>query len=168
MKHKLLISAVVFGLVACGPSNKDSGFDQESSNDIPARAELPLDQSDTITIIAQGANMAEMKYDTKSIRVPANKKITIALVNESTDATMPHNIVFIQKGTANDVGQAGIQHKDNGYVNPNEKNVIAHSAVAPVGETVYLTFTTPTPGDYEFICSYPGHWGLMKGKFLTR
>lgn len=168
MKNTVIILATVLSIVACGPSNKDSGFDNEPSNDKPARAELPLDESDTITVVAQGATMAEMKYDTKTIRVPANKEITIALVNQSTDATMPHNIVFIQKGTANDVGQAGMQHKDNGYINPNEENVIAHSAVAPMGETVYLTFTTPKSGDYEFICSYPGHWGLMKGKFSTR
>jgi azurin len=52
-------------------------------------------------------------------------------------------------------------------VNPEDKRVIAYSALALMGETVYFTFTTPTAGEYEFICSYPGHWGRMKGKFVT-
>jgi len=112
--------------------------------------------------------MSEMKFNKKVIRVPANKNITIALTNRSSDATMPHNIVIIKKGFANDVGQAGLSHKENAYVKPNDQNVIAHSPLAQIGETVYFSFKTPRIGNYEFICSYPGHWGLMKGEFITK
>ena len=167
MKQLAIITLTLFA-IACGPASNDSGSEKETKNDMPARAELPLNENDTITIVGMGATMNEMKYDTKVLRVPADKEITVELVNESTDATMPHNLVVIQKGTANDVGQGGLQHKENGYVNPNDENVIAHTPVAQMGETVYVTFTTPAAGDYDFICSYPGHWGLMNGRFVTR
>ena len=108
-----------------------------------------------------------MRFDIATLAVPANKQITIALENVGTDPTMPHNMVIVEQGTGADVGQDGLKFKDNSYVNPEDKRVIAYSALAPMGETVYFTFTTPTAGEYEFICSYPGHWGRMKGKFVT-
>jgi len=159
----ILATALIIG---CTSSPNEA---QESTqNAAPLVAEGPVDQSDTITVIASGANMSEMKFDKKAIRVPANKTLTISLKNESTDATMPHNIVIVNEGKANDVGQAGLHHKENSYVQPNDPNVIAHSPLAQIDQTVYFTFTTPAAGDYAFICSYPGHWGMMKGKFLTR
>jgi azurin len=168
MKY-ILISILAITLIACGGGQKDTGFDTDTEelSSEPVKATSPVDESDTIRIVALGANMTEMKFDTKSIKVPAGKEITILLVNESTDATMPHNIVFIEEGTANEVGQGGVTFKDNGYINPEDENVIAHSPLVQIGETAYFTFTTPAAGDYEFICSYPGHWGMMKGKFVT-
>ncbi|MBT6236409.1 MAG: hypothetical protein HOI49_10035 [Bacteroidetes bacterium] len=155
-------------LVACG--NNNSGFSADESTELstePVKVTTPLNTADTITIIASGANMSEMKFNLKSLKVPAGKTLTVALENQSTDATMPHNIVFIQEGKANDVGQAGLHNKENGYVSPDDKNVIAHSPLVQIGETAYFTFTTPAAGNYEFICSYPGHWGMMKGAFVT-
>lgn len=166
--RNILIAIAILGTIGCSQSTDKKGFDDKPLDTTPVRAEVKVDDSDTIVLVGSGATMSEMKFDKKTIAVPADKEITIALVNESTDASMPHNVVIINEGTANDVGQAGLKFKDNGYVNPEDSNVIAHSEVAQMGETVYLTFTTPSAGDYEFICSYPGHWGLMKGKFLTR
>ena len=38
-----------------------------------------------------------------------------------------------------------------------------------VGEIVTLSFQAPeTPGDYPFICSFPGHWLTMKGVMRVR
>jgi len=32
------------------------------------------------------------------------------------------------------------------------------------GGSFTLTFTAPaTPGDYPFICTFPGHWRIMQG-----
>ena len=164
IKNTLILATLLIWGCTSAPSNKQENTQAAT----PLVAEGPVDQSDTITVIASGADMSEMTFDIKAIRVPANKTLTIALKNESTDATMPHNLVIVQEGKANDVGQAGVRYKENSYVKPNDPNVIAHSPLAQINQTVYFTFTTPTAGDYAFICSYPGHWGMMKGKFLTR
>ncbi|MFB1002533.1 MAG: plastocyanin/azurin family copper-binding protein [Bacteroidia bacterium] len=169
MTNYITLSVLALSLIACSGGQKDcfgSAESQELST-TPVKATISVDQSDTIYVVATGANMSEMRFDTKSIKVPAGKELTVALENQSTDATMPHNIAFIQEGTANEVGQGGLSFKENGYVNPDDKNVIAHSPVVQIGETKYFTFTTPAAGDYAFICSYPGHWGMMKGKFIT-
>ena len=32
------------------------------------------------------------------------------------------------------------------------------------GETQALRFQAPTePGDYPYLCTFPGHWTIMKG-----
>jgi azurin len=168
MIKNTLALIIVATLLSC--SNSNTGFDKKEEKKSPsASLELntPIDNSDTIWVVASGADMSQIKFDTKLIKVPTAKLLTIALQNKSTDATMPHNLVIIQPGTANDVGQAGYKFLDNGYVAPDDKNVIAHSPVAQINETVYFTFTTPAAGEYQFICSYPGHWGLMKGTFIT-
>jgi azurin len=162
----IITAAFIASLTAC--STSDSTSDKNEAADAPVQvATTPVNQQDTILVVATGANMSEMKFDVKTIKVPAGKQLTIALKNESTDATMPHNFAIIQAGTANDVGQSGLNFKDNAYIDPANKNVIAHSPLAQINETVYFTFSTPTAGEYEFICSYPGHWGMMNGKFIV-
>ena len=165
MKNILILTIVLLSLFACSDgSTKTKTVEKSEQGPV---ATTPVNNNDTVTITAMGANMSDMKFDIKTLKVPANKEITIALVNESTDATMPHNVVFIEQGTANDVGQAGLKFSEQGYVNPEDENVIANSPVVQINETAYFSFTTPAAGDYEFICSYPGHWGRMKGKFIT-
>ncbi len=168
MKY-IVYSTLLLSLWACSGSQKD-GFSEENEKELstaPAKIMIPLDERDTIRVIATGETMSEMRFDLKNIKVPAGKKLTIALENQSTDATMPHNIVIIREGKGNEVGQAGLAYKENHYVKPNDENVLAHSPLVQIGETEYFTFTTPAAGDYSFICSYPGHWGLMKGAFIT-
>lgn len=167
MKYLSIVALVIFMAACSQPKNQT-----ESSNQSSEAAEMPETTTDgvatdTIRIAGSGNTMAEIKFSKSQIIVAPKTMITVALTNNSTNASMPHNIVFIEKGKGNDVGQAGVMHKDNGYVKPNDINVIAHSKVANIGETVYVTFETPASGEYEFICSYPGHWSLMKGDFIV-
>ena len=47
--------------------------------------------------------------------------------------------------------------------------VIAHTGIVGGGEgdTKELTieFAAPEPGDYPFLCSFPGHFAMMNGTF---
>jgi azurin len=39
--------------------------------------------------------------------------------------------------------------------------------VTPQGRAE-LTFTAPkTPGRYPFLCTFPGHWRLMRGELIV-
>lgn len=164
--NKFLFVFIIITWLGCGTNQQNTGFEDNNTNETQPKAQSKMITSDTLKIEASGATMSEMRFNKKVIRVPSNKILTIGLINRSTDATMPHNLVIIEPETANSVGQNGLKYKKNAYVNPKDKNVIAHSPLAQIGETVYFTFKTPAPGNYEFICSYPGHWGLMKGKFI--
>jgi azurin len=54
------------------------------------------------------------------------------------------------------------------YVPKSKKVLHATRMVAPLSATA-LRFTAPkTPGDYPYICTFPGHWIIMKGVMVVR
>ncbi len=151
-------------LVFACTSPKEDKSTQETE---PINKSQTFETNDTLHVIASGDLMSDIKFSVDTIIVQSDKSLTISLENQSTMEAMPHNLVIIKSGTANDVGQGGLKFKDNGYVNPEDANVIAHSPLAQIGETVLFSFHAPAPGNYEFICSFPGHWGLMKGVLIV-
>ena len=60
--------------------------------------------------------------------------------------------------------QSGMSSK---YI-PNNSNVIAGSDLANPGETIILEFDAPKKGNYEFLCTYPGHSEMMRGYFFVK
>ena len=56
--------------------------------------------------------------------------------------------------------------KDNGYI-PEGDDIIAHTKMIGGGESVEITFDAPAAGTYDYICPFPGHYGIMKGKFIV-
>ncbi|MFB2119387.1 PVC-type heme-binding CxxCH protein [Parapedobacter sp. 2B3] len=107
-----------------------------------------------------------MQYDKKLITVPAGKRIT--LVFENPDG-MQHNLLIIQPGTLDIVGKAAddmlrsSEAYEKQYI-PDIPEVLHHTALVNPGESVTLEFTAPTePGDYPYLCTFPGHWRGMNG-----
>src|SRR6185437_13419853 len=120
------------------------------------------------TIHAVGNNMSEMHYDVSEIDAPANSKMKITLINDATDPSMQHNIVIVKPGDADSVAMHGITAGiAKGFV-PDEPAVIAGSGLTKPGGKTELSFTTPAAGEYKFICTYPGHYQKMNGKFIVK
>ena len=47
---------------------------------------------------------------------------------------------------------------------PDSPNVLVASRLLNAGESTLVTFDAPTePGEYPFVCSFPGHWVTMRG-----
>ena len=52
---------------------------------------------------------------------------------------------------------------DKSFV-PTMKEVLYFTPLVAPEQSFQLSFTTPAaPGDYPFICTFPGHWRVMKG-----
>ena len=107
-----------------------------------------------------------MRYDTKILTVKAGQPIVLTLENPDI---MQHNIVFCKPGTAEKVGKAADvlardpKGADKNYV-PQLPEVLAATPLVNPGESFTLEFTAPTqPGDYPFVCTFPGHWTIMRG-----
>ena len=107
-----------------------------------------------------------MRYDKKEFTVTAGKSVEIVL--ENPDA-MQHNLVIGQPKSIDIIGAAAdklITAKDGaekGYV-PAIPQVVAATPLLNPDQTYRLRFTAPaTPGDYPFVCTFPGHWRLMNG-----
>ena len=105
-----------------------------------------------------------LKFDVEKLEVKAGSRIKLVFNNNDD---MLHNCVITRPGAANAVGEAALKLNLNGpkmnYV-PNSGNVLYHTNILQpeTSETIY--FTAPTePGDYQFVCSFPGHSSLMQG-----
>ncbi|MDH5379394.1 MAG: plastocyanin/azurin family copper-binding protein [Cyclobacteriaceae bacterium] len=105
-----------------------------------------------------------LKYDIELITAKAGERIQI-IFNNPDD--MPHNILFVNPGKGNEIGVAAIKLGVNGlgmdYV-PESDDVLFHTKLLQPGssDTIYIQ-APDTPGDYAYVCTYPGHYISMKG-----
>jgi azurin len=112
-------------------------------------------------LIASTGNL--MAFDKKTLSVPAGAEVHLVLKNNGTLETMSHNWVLVKPGTEAKVAAEGLDKApDAGYVVEGE-NVLAHTPLAPPGKTTEVTFTAPAAGTYPYICTFPGHYVMMKG-----
>lgn len=105
-----------------------------------------------------------LKFNINSVTVKAGSKIKLTFRN--TD-DMLHNIVITSPNAADDVGNLALNMGLNGerlfYV-PNTSKVLYNTALLQPGKSESIYFTAPDkPGDYPFVCTYPGHYIIMRG-----
>ena len=166
MKKIALILSVTI-LISCGSSeNKTS---DANTNDVNTTEIVENEKNwEEFTVGAIGNTMSEMKFDTKNITVQAGSWVRINLVNEGVDPAMLHNIVFVKYGTRKEVAKQSIEAGPDLQFVPKSTDVIAYSDLADPGATVVLEFEAPEEGNYEFICTYPGHSEIMRGYFFVK
>ncbi len=112
-------------------------------------------------------DQAEMSIGSECTEV----KLTLHHTGTMAKNVMGHNWVLTQSSDMQSVATAGMSAGlDNNYVPADEPNVIAHTEVIGGGESTSITFDVSelsSDVDYSFFCSFPGHWGVMKGKFIV-
>jgi len=162
-------------LIACGGSgdeNDASSAASGSSASGNAQSSTDGDVAKTVTLHPKGN---QMKYKETEFSVPAGETVKVVFDNTASSPSMQHNVVIAASGSAGllkKIGQAGTQAgSTNDYV-PQEgdltEQILAHTPIAKPGETVSVTFTTPSePGKYGYVCTYPGHWATMQGTMVV-
>ncbi len=123
-----------------------------------------------VQTIAIGTVPEQMLFDVKWFVVEAGKPVRVTLAN--SDA-MPHNLIIGQPGSVNAIGTAAAtmpapaDPNAKAYV-PNIPQVLQATKLVQRGESDTLNFTAPsTPGEYSFVCSFPGHYVRMYGVMLV-
>lgn len=108
---------------------------------------------------------AQMKYDVEAFTARPGEAIELALENGDD---LPHNLVFCQPGT-DTVALSLKQMEDldaalkRDWV-PDDKRVWLHSKMLNPHQKQTLRFTAPEkPGDYPYVCTFPGHAMTMRG-----
>lgn len=178
MKPVFLSVVVFFSLIACGTKTQqpvDANKEQTApTSDLmkesPAYDPTAIDPKAPVVEVvlkAQGNTMADMQYDQKEIHVLAGSTIKLVFVNEGTDNTMLHNFVLIEEGTADAVAKAGLTAgADKNFVPASSQVLVSTTVLNPKAKTE-ITFPAPEKGTYDFICTYPGHYQKMNGKFFV-
>ena len=116
-----------------------------------------------ITILAVPAKMA---FNVTEFSVKAGKKYTFIFNNPDH---MQHNLVITMPGKELSVGELADKMASQPdaikkhYV-PTTADIIFSTPLVPHNQKVEIAFKAPEkPGKYPYICTFPGHWRVMKG-----
>jgi azurin len=113
----------------------------------------------------------QMRYDTPRIVVEAGKPFEIVLEN---DDFMPHNMVIVKPASRELVGAVAdtmqptaLDGQGRAFV-PANPNILGATRLLESGTRATLKLTAPTAaGDYEYVCTFPGHWPVMWGRLIV-
>ena len=108
----------------------------------------------------------EMKFSTNELTVEAGKLVELTIQN--TDF-LQHNFLLLIPGSLERVGAAAdiLAQQSNGlerqYIPDMPEILVSSKLIDPNGKET-LSFSAPLePGDYPFVCTFPGHWRTMNG-----
>ena len=110
-----------------------------------------------------------MGYATSEYTVKAGQKVKVTFANIGGLAPQPHNFVLCNPGTLDKVGAAvNAMMTDPAAMaknfTPDSPDILAKMKLVQPGTTESIEFTAPAGvGDYPFLCTFPGHWLLMRG-----
>jgi putative heme-binding domain-containing protein len=108
----------------------------------------------------------QMLFDKTLIVVEPGKPVEIILKN---DDAMQHNLVVVASGALEEIGQAAekMAPQPDAFLRlyvPDSPKVLFATKLLDPGQQTKLAFTAPAqPGEYPYLCSYPGHWRRMTG-----
>ena len=115
----------------------------------------------------------QMKFSLGVLKVGAScTQVKLTLKNSGKFAAnvMGHNWVLTRTADFDAVTKAAMTAGlARDFVGAGDARVIAHTKVIGGGQSTSILFPVSKlkkGGDYTFFCSFPGHWTMMKGKFV--
>ncbi len=157
MKNIFLISFTALALLSCNDKKDDSTKTEQKAptTEVKISNHIVLKAGD------------DMRFDQTEFTVKAGEEVTLILMNsgEMSKAAMGHNFVLLQAGVdGSSFASSAASSKATEYIPTELKNqIIAHTKLLGGKENDQIKFTLEA-GTYEFLCSFPGHYGSMNGK----
>ncbi|WP_407933330.1 azurin [Galbibacter pacificus] len=171
MKLYSKIVACLFSLaiISCGDGKKEKKeekFQYEQESTSASKASDAEEDQNTVVITANDM----MKFNKSEIRVKAGQKVTITLkhIGKLDKKVMGHNLVILKQDVdLVEFATAATAATENDYIPEGTDAVVAHTKLLGGGESDTIEFEAPAPGTYDFLCSFPGHFAAMQGKFIV-
>lgn len=115
-----------------------------------------------LTIATDGDLLA---FKPTELTCPTGAMVHLTFFHTGKYIRQDHDWVLTLPGAADAIDQAALQAGEAaGYVPPHgDRRVVAATPMCGKGERVSVDFIAPAPGDYPFICTYPGHAAFMHG-----
>ncbi|MAU25483.1 MAG: azurin [Flavobacteriaceae bacterium] len=111
-----------------------------------------------------------MKFNTSKITVKSGKlvKLTLKHIGRLDVQVMGHNFVLLKdKVDIVEFANKAAMASKNQYIPVESNEVIVYTDMIGGGQETTIEFLPPEVGVYNFICSFPGHYAMMKGKFIV-
>jgi azurin len=154
---------------ALASAHAGHGATPAAATPAPAQKSGVVRETADLVEIRLGTVVEAMRYDVTKLTVPAGKRVRLTFFNPDA---MPHNWLLVRPGKADAVGEAAVALGARGFeLNwvPPGGDVLAATKLVDHNREEVLEFTAPaTPGDYPYVCSFPGHHLLMRGVLTVR
>ena len=157
--------------------------DKEPLPDFPIAAELDIDprlerqealgkhlgefQSATVRAVAG------LKFEPERLVLRPGMRTSITLRN--ADPSLPHNFVLVRdKAALERVGTASMKLATSPagaarHYTAEDEGVLALAPILQPGSSYTIYFDAPTePGEYPYVCTFPGHWQVTRGTLEIR
>jgi azurin len=112
-----------------------------------------------------------LKFNTARIEAQAGEKVIFVFPNDDSSG-MVHNLAIITPGSRETVLDAAVAMGAAGLKKnfiPEIPELLASTPQVAQGMKYTLYFSVPKePGNYHFICTYPGHGLIMQGIFAVQ
>lgn len=159
------ILACALVVAGCGGGGKSGAPEPETGSPVketaPGEYEWVMEVNDL------------MRFPDTRVEVPAGVTLTVRLIHvgQMSLEQMGHNWVLLRPDISLDGFAADASGAvDSMYIPKGwDYSILAHTDMIGSGQTTEVTFTTPgDPGEYPYICTFPGHfYGGMKGVLVV-
>ncbi len=169
----LMLGTLLISACGGGATSSESTTSGETATEVETTSEAPETTASTGEVVEINiSGNDQMQYDTDMIEVPAGSTVRLTMTHSGQLAkeAMGHNWVLLKQGTSlEDFAMTAIQSAGTDYIPASEEaNIIAHTKMLGGGESDTIEFQAPAAGEYEFLCSFPGHYGMMRGTFVVK
>ena len=159
-KIKISTAIVATGLSLITFLSPNITFSEDTSSKQNFDVNINIDGTDT------------MMYSKNSFEVKTGQKVKLTFKNTGKlpKVAMGHNIVILKNSVdLVEFCNEAVKFPTNEYFpKGREKDVIARTRLLGPGEADTIYFMAPESGTYEFVCTFPGHFALMKGKMIVK
>ena len=140
---------------------------QQLVKELPAADAKPI--KDTLAgldgiVVRINTVKEKMRYDIREFTVRAGKPVTILFHNPDY---ADHNLFIVTPGSTEIVGNLAAQLGAAGVKmewRPKTDRILHGTGLLSSGKSETLKFTAPPkPDTYEYVCTFPGHWMMMRG-----
>lgn len=140
---------------------------------IPQPMQAFVDDGSVAEITIEGDDLIRYNIDRFTVQPGQMVRLTLKHVGALPSQAMGHNVVILHVGDdvyefGADVGTQGGTFANDFVPESLRDRVIAFTAMIGGGETATVEFKAPEePGEYPFLCAFPGHFGQMNGNMVV-
>ena len=178
MKYKIIVALGLLFLVSCGKDQQVNTLQKTSKETKVVTIKNKNKTEDKTNVVLDTKGVANvtitsndgMRFDVRKINVSSGQKVRVTLTHTGKldKRIMGHNVVFLKNGVKPSAfAVKAAAARDNDYIPEGTTEVIAHTKMIGGGETTVIEFIAPEAGTYNYVCSFPGHYAMMKGKLIV-
>ncbi|MEY2950102.1 MAG: hypothetical protein RLZZ248_1303 [Bacteroidota bacterium] len=131
--------------------------------------EMPAEWKDGPDVILEIEAIPGMMYDKKIMMVQPGQRVKLVFNNPDD---MAHNLLIVQPGKGDAVAaramNLGLKGEEMGFI-PEGEEIIVHTTLLRPNSSDVIYFTAPEKkGNYQYICTFPGHAATMRGILMVK